>query len=360
VIGDGVAEPRLKRGVRSSRARELQRTVIKALVNRVEETAGDLGNGSRIEHKRAVLDAPPLRLDFLDESLDAELVDQDLDARLVDIVAPPELIVGAQHCFDIAQHVALGQERLDRLGEEWRAAEPAADHDLEAKLPALVAVHPQRQIVDTQRRAIVNRRTDRDLELARHEREFGVQRDVLADDLGPHPWIFDLVGRDAGPLIGGDVADHIAAGLHAVHADAGQVGHGVRQFGELDPVELDVLARGEVTIAAVVAPSDMREPAQLFRRQRAVGNGDAQHVGVKLQIDAVHQPQRLELFLGQLAGKTPRNLVTKLRNALGDEGPIESIVNVHARLECRPAPARLDAERHRQIDGRAAETDELA
>ena len=145
-----------------------------------------------------------------------------------------------------------------------------------------------------------------------------MQRHVLADQLGPDARILDLVGRDAGPLVGGDVAHAIAAGLHAVHADAGEIGHGVGQFGELDPVELDVLPRGEMAVAAIVAARDMRQHAQLLRRQRAVGDGDAQHVGVQLQIDAVHQPQRLEFVLGQFARQPARDLVAEFGDALGD------------------------------------------
>ena len=50
--------------------------------------------------------------------------------------------------------------------------------------------------------------------------------------------------------------------------------------------------------------------------ERAVGDGDPQHVGVELQIDAVHQPERLELVLGQLAGDAPLDLVAELRDPL--------------------------------------------
>ena len=99
----------------------------------------------RIERECAVLDALPFRIDFAGKGLDAELVHQYLDARLVDIVAAAELIVGAQHRLDIAQHVALVQKRLDGLGEERRAAEPAADHDLEAGFTVGVAVQLQRR-----------------------------------------------------------------------------------------------------------------------------------------------------------------------------------------------------------------------
>jgi hypothetical protein len=46
-----------------------------------------------------------------------------------------------------------------------------------------------------------------------------------------------------------------------VNADFGKIGQRVRQFGKLDPVELDVLPGGEVAVAAVIAPRDMRELA---------------------------------------------------------------------------------------------------
>ncbi len=92
-----------------------------------------------------------------------------------------------------------------------------------------------------------------------------------------------------------------AARLHAVHADAGELSHRVGQFGELDPMELDVLASCEMTVAAVVFARDLGKLAQLQRRERAIRNGDAQHIGVQLQVDAIHQPQRLEFFFGQFS-----------------------------------------------------------
>jgi len=154
---------------------------------------------------------------------------------------------------------------------------------------------------------------------------------VLANELGPDAWILDFVGRGAGPLIGRDIAHDVAAGLHTVHSDAGQIGHRIRQFGELDPVVLDVLTGGEMAVAMIVFARDMRQHAQLRGRQRAVGNGDAQHIGVQLQINAVHQAQRLELLLAQFAGQAARNLIAEFRDTFGDQGPVKCVVNVHAR-----------------------------
>ena len=99
---------------------------------------------------------------------------------------------------------------------------------------------------------------DGELELARQEREFRMQRRILPQQLRPDARVFDLARRDAGPLIGRDVARAIAGGLHRMNADLGEVGQRVRQIGELDPVELDVLPRREVAVAAIVFARDMR------------------------------------------------------------------------------------------------------
>ena len=86
---------------------------------------------------------------------------------------------------------------------------------------------------------------------------------------------------------------------------------------------------------AIVAPRHMRQHAHLRGRQRAVGNGDAQHVGVQLQINAVHQPQRPEFVFGQFAGQPARDLIAELGDALGHQRPIEFVVKVHTCLAVR-------------------------
>ena len=133
---------------------------------------------------------------------------------------------------------------------------------------------------------------------------------------------------------------------------AREIGHGVGQFRELDPVELDVLPRGEVAVVAVVAASDMRQRAQLVGGERAIGDGDAEHIGVQLQIDAVHEPQRLELFFRQFTGQAATHLVAELAHALGDQSAVEVVVDVHdPSSECALA---------RRRDGRSVGADLLA
>ncbi len=114
-----------------------------------------------------------------------------------------------------------------------------------------------------------------------------------------------------------------------MNADFGKVGQRVRQFGELDPVELDILPRGEMTVAAIVAARDMGQRPQLLRRQRAVGDGDAEHVGVQLQIHPVLQPQHLEFVLGEFAGEPALHLVAEFGDAFVDQCAIEFVICVH-------------------------------
>ena len=58
----------------------------------------------------------------------------------------------------------------------------------------------------------------------------------LADDFRPRSRILDLVGGGAGILIGGDVANAVAAGLQRVHLHLGQFREDVR----------DVLSAGQL------------------------------------------------------------------------------------------------------------------
>ena len=113
----------------------------------------------------------------------------------------------------------------------------------------------------------------------------------------------------------------------------------VRHVLQLRPVELQVLPRGEVAVALVVVARDVGELPHLARVERAVGDGDPQHVGVELQVDAVLQPERLELLLVELAGEPPRDLVAELRDPLADEGVIELVVAIHGRILRPPSSA---------------------
>ncbi len=64
-------------------------------------------------------------------------------------------------------------------------------------------------------------------------------------------------------------------------------------------------------------------------RQQPVGNRDAQHRRVALDVEAVAQAQRLELVLAQLAREEAPRLVAELRDPLVHEGLVDGVVAVH-------------------------------
>ena len=114
-----------------------------------------------------------------------------------------------------------------------------------------------------------------------------------------------------------------------MHLDRRQLGEDVGRLIELDPIILDVLPRGEMAIAAVIFARDVGEHAHLTAVERAVRDGHAQHVRVKLQVQPVHQPQRLELVFGDLPGEAAFHLIAKLLDAGVDDLLVVLVIFIH-------------------------------
>ena len=62
---------------------------------------------------------------------------------------------------------------------------------------------------------------------------------------------------------------------------------------------------------------------------KPVGNRDAQHRRIALDVEAVAQPQRAELVLGELAVEEAPRLVAELRDALVHQALVDFVVEVH-------------------------------
>ena len=258
----------------------------------------------------------------------AQFVDEDFDPRLVLVVAPSVAVVDAQARLRIGDQLVERHEVADQRGDHRGAAHPAADVELRTKL-SVTLDDPDTDIVQPHGRAILFARDHADLELARQVGKFGVEARPLAQQLGIGARVRHLVRRGACEMIRADVADAVAAGLDRVHLHARQIGEDVGRILQLDPVVLDVLPRGEVAVAAIVLLRDRRQHPHLTAVERAIGNRHAQHVGVQLQVEAVHQPQRLELVFAQLACQPAFALVAKLGHAGIDHGLVVLVVGVH-------------------------------
>ena len=221
---------------------------------------------------------------------------------------------------------------------------PPPTSTLKPVSPAAESHQMQADVVEGNRGAILARAADRDLELARQPAELGVDGGPLPHDLAERARVDDLVGRDAGVLVRSDVAQAVAAGLYRMHLDFGEPRQDVGRLFQPDPVELDVLACREMAIAAIVLARDRGKHAQLPRRQQPVGNRDAQHRRVPLQIKAIAQTQRPKLVLGELAAEETPHLVAIFGDAFEDQRAIDRVVAIHRRanVEARGASASND------------------
>ena len=292
-------------------------------------------------------------LDFVKVTL-AFGLDQNLDACLVQVVPAAPSVVDADHGFEVIHDLVPRQELADLRAHHRGSAHAAAHQHLEAHVTRRVFDHLQAHVVPANGGAVFCGAGDGDLELARQESEFGVQRAPLADQLGVGPGIDDFVDGHTSQLVGGGVADAVAAGLDAVQVHAGQEVHHVGRFGQGNPVELHVLAGGEVTVVGgqlggqarnfvlcglrlgqqggvrrVVVAGDLGQHLELGCRDFAIRHGHAQHGRVALHVPAVLQAQGLELIARELPSLKALELVTVLGSASAHELFVKFGVLVH-------------------------------
>ncbi|MPN04519.1 hypothetical protein SDC9_151760 [bioreactor metagenome] len=176
---------------------------------------------------------------------------------------------------------------------------------------------------------VIGRTVDCNLEFARQIGEFRVESAPLPHDLAPRTRVDLLVASDAGEGVGGDVTDAVARGLDGVHLHRGQLGQDFGHVFELGPVELQILARREVTVTAIIGACDVGEHAHLLGAQVAVGHGDAQHRRMALDVEAVLQAQWAEFVLAQFAGEIAARLVAELGDPFIHDPLIVFVVLVH-------------------------------
>jgi len=131
--------------------------------------------------------------------------------------------------------------------------------------------------------------------------------------------IHDLVLRNAREMIGGDIAEGIAEVWIACICHRRQLRRGCRVRARVSASSLAVLARAEVAVARDLLARICGEFFAAAQSTRAVGNGDAQHRRVTLDVEAVAQPQRAETrpperLAGRKALRLSRNWAIALVN----------------------------------------------
>src|SRR5262245_55117944 len=262
LVGMRVAgHPAIEAAIRRAQARR-RRPRRKGGWGEIIRDALDLRLG-QLEH--AVFDAGPFRLDLGGKGVRAEVVDEDFDARLVDVVAPAMQIVDAQDGLDVAQQVRFGQYIADFFGEIGCAPLAAPDPNRKTQAAVTEALQLEANVVGLDRTAVMLRGRDADFELARQKAELGVERGPLPDDFGIGSRIRNFLGRGTGEVVGGDVAHVVARGLDGVHLNLGQLLQDVGNIRQFGPIELQILARGEVPEAPIIGARKVGKLAQLAR-----------------------------------------------------------------------------------------------
>ncbi len=190
------------------------------------------------------------------------------------------LAEGADDGEDDVQSLILPDEGRDADGDVGLGGEAAADaqgvadlfHAVDGALDG-----GEGYVVDLGVGAPEGAAGDGDLELAREVVELGVGGELVGDLDGEGTGVDKLVAVEAGDRAAGDVADDVAAGSLGAEADGGE---GVDDFDEAaegEPVELDVLAGGDVGEVAGVLFGDLTDDAGLGAGEDTVGEGDAHH-----------------------------------------------------------------------------------
>ncbi len=299
------------------------------LVRHGFEMLGDAFELSLGDGVGTILDVSPFLFNLAAEFFDAQCLDQDLDARLEDVVATAVKVVDADDRLAIGQQVLPLEVFADDLAENGGATETTANPNANRGLASLILVELETDIVRLYYGTVSLGAGNGDLELAWQEGEFRVEGAPLAQDFGDRTRIDHFIRGNTGEMIGGDVAHVIAGSLDAVHLHGGKFGQDVRGFFQLGPVELQVLARAEMAVTTVIALRDVAQLAQLARGQQAIGNGDAEHGRVALDIEAVAQAQRAEFILAQFPRQITPNLVAILRDAFVDIDLVYFVVFIH-------------------------------
>ena len=192
-------------------------------------------------------DLQELSFHFINVPLTFSL-DQNFDTGFVQIVATTPAVVHTHDSFEVVHDLLPRQELTHQAANDGGSAHATAHPHFEADFALCVFDQLQADIVPANGSAVFACPGDGNFEFAGQECELGMQGAPLTQDLRVGSRVDHFVHGHAGQLIGGDVANAVAAGLNAMHVHSGQKVHHVGRFVQGNPVELNVLTRGEVAI----------------------------------------------------------------------------------------------------------------
>jgi len=101
--------------------------------------------------------------------------------------------------------------------------------------------------------------------------EFAIESEHGVRDIGK------FVSMDAGERAAGDIAGHVTAGTCGGKADGAKTIEDIGDGFDFDPVELDILANGDVGDSVAMFGGEIGDFVDLRRGEEAVGDADANH-----------------------------------------------------------------------------------
>ncbi len=221
------------------------------------------------------------------ESLGPELLDQIAHARLSAVLTVAELTEDLCDGTGELDRLVGGDKDVDVLGHALSIGEAATGQDVEAHLAGRVPRRPQADVVDLHPGTVLEAAGHADLELARQVRVLAVAGEEVRDRLRDGHRLDDLVGVHPADRAAADVARRVAARLDGRQADVMEALPDARDVLDPQPMQLDVLAGGQIGIAIAedgAVDGTLRERvgghsdlAELRSGELAAGGLDAQH-----------------------------------------------------------------------------------
>ena len=243
----------------------------------------------RERRSRAVEQGPAevVLLQHLAELLGAPVGDEELEAGPVAQAAVPVVAEDRDDADPDLGDLLEADPGAETLREHRVGREAAADPDVEPGSELRVDDTDEGHVVRLVGDVEARRAGDRGLELPRQVGELGGADVTVPDLLQGRRAVDDLVGGDARHGRAEDDARRVAAGLGRHEADGLEALPDRGDVLDADPVELDVLAVGDVGGVAGEVLADPGDGAQLLARERAAVGADPEHEVLVVQLAGV-------------------------------------------------------------------------
>ena len=176
--------------------------------------------------------------------------------------------------------LVLPDKRRNAHGKVWLGRKTSADSQRIAYL--LFAIddaldRSERHVVDLGVRAPLRAARDGDLELPRQVVELGIRRQLVRDLDSQRRSVDDLVSVKPCQRAARNIANHIAAGALRTQPHRRQRIHYLRKRFNRQPVQLNILTRGDVCKISRILLRQSTDDPQLLAGENAVRQPDAHH-----------------------------------------------------------------------------------